>query len=86
MDEEYDAIIANGTWRPATAEEIAKYEIICDGFSHVVSNDTTSCFCVRDKGSLQPLLLRGHTRAYTCVVVLFTNVRYKRWLLLHNHI
>jgi hypothetical protein len=63
MDEEYDALIANGTWRPATAEEIAKYEIICDGFSHVVSNNTTSCFCVRDKGSLQPLLLRGHTRA-----------------------
>jgi hypothetical protein len=42
----------------------------CDGFSHVVSNKstmqvcrTTSYFCVRDKGSLQPLLLRGHTRA-----------------------
>ncbi|KAG9389227.1 rve domain containing protein [Pyrenophora tritici-repentis] len=28
MDDEYNALIANGTWRPATAEEIAKYEII----------------------------------------------------------
>jgi hypothetical protein len=43
---------------------------ICDGFSHVVSNKSTmrvsrktSYLCVRDKGSLPPLLLRGHTRA-----------------------
>jgi hypothetical protein len=28
MDDEYTALIANGTWRPATAEEIAKYEVI----------------------------------------------------------
>jgi hypothetical protein len=47
-------------------------EVGCDGFSHVVSNKstmrvshTTSYFCVRDKGYLQPLLLRGHTRAGT---------------------
>jgi hypothetical protein len=28
MDDEYTALIANGTWRPATAEEIAKHEVI----------------------------------------------------------
>ena len=28
MDDEYTALIANGTWRPATAEEIAKHKVI----------------------------------------------------------
>jgi hypothetical protein len=28
MDDEYTALIANNTWRPATPKEIAKYEII----------------------------------------------------------
>jgi hypothetical protein len=28
MDDEYDALIANGTWRPATLQEIADHEVI----------------------------------------------------------
>jgi hypothetical protein len=28
IDDEYDALIANSTWRPATLQEIADYEVI----------------------------------------------------------